>query len=43
MRNFLAEQGRTRVCGEAYMEYVAAAKPPEKAVQREKGHFWMDI
>ena len=39
MSNFRVEQGRTR---EAYMEYVAAAKPAENAAQREKGHFWMD-
>ena len=42
MSNFFAEQGRTRVCGEAYMEYAAAAKPAENAAQREKSHFRMD-
>ena len=42
MSNFRVEQGRTMVCGEAYMEYAAAAKPAENAAQRKKGHFWMD-
>jgi hypothetical protein len=27
MSGFLDEQGRTRVCGEAYMWYVAAENP----------------
>ncbi len=27
MSNFFVEQGRTRVCGEAYSTYAAAGKP----------------
>jgi hypothetical protein len=46
MSNFLAEQGRTRGCGEAYKSYVAAGNPADNpavgGTQREKGHFWTD-
>jgi hypothetical protein len=49
MSNFCVEQGRTWVCGEAYIKYVAAAKsrhgvnnPAIGGTQLKKGHFWMD-
>jgi hypothetical protein len=43
MRNFPAEQGRTRVFVEAYSRYAADEKLAENAAQREKDHSGLEI
>jgi hypothetical protein len=52
MRNFCSDQGRTRVCGEAYvctpqpetrgLRLVEPTPWRENADQDKKGHLWMD-
>jgi hypothetical protein len=42
MGDFFADQGRTRVFVEAYLEYAADAKPAENADQREKIHLGVE-
>ncbi len=39
---FFARSRKSRDCAEAYIGYVAQAKPQIDAEIAEKGHFWME-